>query len=262
MPFFEHLGELRKRLLISLVTVMVVFMATFNYSEQLFDGLLYPMKNDMSFQLKYPFMVSTAKSAEHHVAMVFLSPAEALWMHLKIAFIAAFGLALPVVLGQVWLFISPGLLANEKKYVLPFILLATMLFLAGASFCLFIVLPFALGFLMTYKTASLTPMISIGNYVDFTIKFILAFGAVFELPIVLVILTRMGVLTPKKLAEFRKYALVLAFVAAGILTPTPDAFNQMLMAVPIILLYEIGIVASRLFGKRRPAQEKDAAAQK
>jgi sec-independent protein translocase protein TatC len=108
-----------------------------------------------------------------------------------------------------------------------------------------------MGFLLTYKTESITPMLSVGNYVDFCLKFILAFGAIFELPIVIIFLTRMGFVTPKTLAKHRKYAIILAFVAAAFLTPTPDAFNQTLMAVPIIILYELGVLVSRIFVKRK-----------
>jgi len=128
---------------------------------------------------------------------------------------------------------------------------ASLLFLVGALFCFLLVLPFAMGFLLTYKTGSMTPMLSVGNYVDFCLKFILAFGAVFELPIIIVLLTRMGIVTPKTLAKNRKYAMLIAFIVAAILTPTPDAFNQTLMAVPIIVLYEVGILVSRLFVRKK-----------
>jgi sec-independent protein translocase protein TatC len=173
-------------------------------------------------------------------------------MNIKIAFVAGFILALPVIFHQLWKFISPGLFQKEKRYVVPFIFLATGLFLAGASFCFFIVLPFAMGFLLTYKVGDfLTPMLSVGNYIDFCLKFILAFGAIFELPIAIIFLTRMGIVTPKTLAKNRKYAILLAFVAAAILTPTPDAFNQTLMAIPIIILYEMSIIISRILGRRK-----------
>jgi sec-independent protein translocase protein TatC len=128
---------------------------------------------------------------------------------------------------------------------------ASLLFLVGASFCFLFVLPFAMGFLLTYKTESMTPMLSVGNYVDFCLKFILAFGAVFELPIVIVFLTRVGIVSPQTLAKNRKFAILFAFIIAAILTPTPDAFNQTLMAVPIIVLYEAGILVSRLFVRRK-----------
>jgi sec-independent protein translocase protein TatC len=136
--------------------------------------------------------------------------------------------------------------------VVPFIFSATGLFLVGGGFCFFIVLPLAMGFLLTYKVGDvLMPMLSVGQYVDFCLKFILAFGAIFELPIVILFLTKMGIVTPQTLAKHRKYAVLLAFVLAALLTPTPDAFNQTLMAVPIILLYEVGILLSYLVRRKR-----------
>lgn len=131
-----------------------------------------------------------------------------------------------MIFHQIWKFVSPGLLQKEKKYVLPFILAATGLFLLGAAFCFFIVLPFAMSFLLTYKVGDfLMPMLSVGQYVDFCLKFILAFGAIFELPIAIIFLTRMGLVTTATLSMNRKYAILIAFIAAAILTPTPDAFN-------------------------------------
>jgi sec-independent protein translocase protein TatC len=125
------------------------------------------------------------------------------------------------------------------------------LFLAGALFCFVIILPFAMTFLLGYKTGSLTPMITVGSYVDFCMKFILAFGAIFELPLAIIFLARFGIVSPGGLAKNRKYAILFSFIAAAILTPTPDAFNQTLMAVPIIILYEIGILLSRIIYRKK-----------
>ncbi len=135
--------------------------------------------------------------------------------------------------------------------MIPFIFFATSLFLVGALFCFGIVLPFAITFLLGYKTQNIAPMLSVGSYVDFCLKFILAFGIIFELPLVIVFLTKIGIVTPKTLAKNRKFAVLFAFIAGAILTPTPDAFNQTLMAVPIIILYEIGILFSRLMYRKR-----------
>lgn len=254
MPFTGHLSELRKRIVISLAGLIAGFALSFSYSEDIFQVLTLPLRSELSFTMKYPF-VSFVPLKIKNLSLVFLAPAEAFWMHLKVSLVAGLILSLPLILHQLWKFISPGLLAKEKRYVAPFVVTASLLFVAGAAFCFLIVLPFAMGFLLTYKTASLTPMLSVGNYVDFCLKFILAFGAVFELPIVIVFLTRMGIVTPKTLAKNRKYAVLLAFVAAAILTPTPDAFNQTLMAVPIIVLYEAGILVSRFFFKKKAAEQ-------
>jgi sec-independent protein translocase protein TatC len=250
MPFTEHLSELRKRIIVSLTALVIGFILSFNYSEQIFNALTLPLRSEISFGIHYPF-ISLIPTNIKNPSLVFLAPAEAFWMHLKVSFVAGLILSLPMILHQLWKFISPGLLLKERKYIGPFVVTASLLFLAGASFCFLFVLPFAMGFLLTYKTASMTPMLSVGSYVDFCLKFILSFGAVFELPIVIVLMTRMGIVTPKTLAKNRKYAILLAFVIAAILTPTPDAFNQTLMAVPIIVLYEAGILVSRFFVRKR-----------
>lgn len=250
MPFFSHLSELRTRILVCLGAILLCFVFTFSYSDELFNFLLLPLKKDLVFQLTAPY-IHFVNRAGAVLSLVFLEPAEAFWMQLKISMIAGVIISIPIILMQIWLFIAPGLKQNEKKYLLPFIIAGTGLFSMGAAFCFLVVLPFALNFLLTYKTASLTPMLSVGHYIDFILKFVIAFGIIFELPIVILLLTRIGIITPNKLAAFRKYAIVIAFIAAGILTPTPDAFNQTLMAVPIILLYEVGIIASRFFYKEK-----------
>ncbi len=255
MSLTGHLGELRKRITVSLIALLIAFMIAFNYSEEIFRLLMFPLKYNLSFSMGNPFInIVPQEKLSQTTKLVFLAPAEALWMNLKVSFVAGLMLALPVIFYQMWKFISPGLLAREKKYVLPFVISATGLFAVGSLFCLFIVLPFAMGFLLTYKVGDvMMPMLSIGKYVDFTLKFILAFGAVFELPIVIIFLTRMGLVTTKTLAKNRKYAVLVAFILAAMLTPTPDVFNQTLMAVPIIILYEIGILVSRIFMRRRAA---------
>lgn len=250
MPFTEHLTDLRKRIVNSVVALLACFVVSFAYSEELFKILTMPLRSELSFSMTYPFILLVPSKIQNP-SLVFLAPAEAFWMHMKVALVAAIIMSLPVVLHQLWKFISPGLLPREKKYVAPFIIIASGLFVAGAGFCFLFVLPFAMGFLLTYKTGSMTPMLSVGNYVDFCLKFILAFGAVFELPIVIVFLTRMGIVSPQTLSKNRKYAVLFAFVIAAVLTPTPDAFNQTLMAGPIYVLYEAGILASRIVNKKK-----------
>jgi sec-independent protein translocase protein TatC len=249
MPLTDHLSELRKRILVSVAVVGVAFIAVFNFSEKIFVVLTFPLRTELTLNLVKPYIHAVRKAAATN--LIFLSPAEAFWMHLKISFVAAIVLSSPVLFYQLWLFISPGLVEKEKKYLVPFIFSSTALFLIGALFCFIIVLPFAMTFLLGYKTENLTPMLSVGNYIDFCLKFILAFGAIFELPLLILFLTRFGIVTTKTLARHRKYAVLASFVLAAILTPTPDAFNQTLMALPIIILYEIGILISRLVHKKR-----------
>jgi sec-independent protein translocase protein TatC len=240
-----------------LVSAAVTFAATlvsFAFSEDIFKLLVFPLHSAMSFKAAYPYIELVPR--ESAKSLVFLGPAEAFWMHMKVAMISGVIVASPVIFYELWKFVSPGLMRKEKKLAVPFISISTGLFFIGSLFCFAIVLPFAINFLLTYKTQSLTPMLSVGKYIDFCLKFILAFGVIFELPVVIVFLTRMGVVTPKTLARNRKYAVLIAFVAAAILTPTPDAFNQLLMAVPIIFLYEGGVVASRIFMRRKREDDK------
>ncbi len=250
MSFFEHLGDFRKKITVSLIALCITFVVTFNYSEYIMKFIMFPLRYTLEFSVRKMYMYFAYHDKLQSTKLVFLSPAEGFWMNMKISLVAAFILALPVIFQQIWSFVAPGLHGKEKKYVIPFVFIATVLFLIGASFCFFIVLPFALSFLLTYKTGDfMMPMLSVGHYVDFCLKFVLAFGAVFELPVFIVFFTRMGLVTPKTLAKHRKYAIVAAFIIAAVLTPTPDAFNQTLMALPMIILYEVGILASRIFIK-------------
>ena len=248
MPLTEHLGELRRRLLISAVVFFAVFCACFYYSGTIFNILVLPMKFYPKLDLVYPYYHLIRRT--HVAELVFLAPAEAFWMYIKISAIAGLIVSLPFLLLQAWKFVSPGLIKKEKRLVAPFVIGGSTLFAAGAAFCYLVVLPFALNFLLTYQVQYVKPMISVGNYMDFCMKFILAFGIVFELPMFMVLLARMGFVSAAALAKNRKYAILAAFIVAAVLTPTPDAFNQTLMAVPIIVLYEIGIIAARLFTRK------------
>ncbi len=253
-PLTEHLDELRKRILIALVAVLIGFGLSFYFSEFIFKILTLPMHATLRFSFKKASFFYEAKNPE--LNLVFLAPAEALWMHFKISLISGMVLSSPIIFYEIWRFISPGLLEREKRFALPFVITTTFLFLIGVLFCFIIVLPFAMNFLLTYKTENLKPMLSVGRYIDFCLKFILAFGAIFELPVVVLFLTRTGIVTTEFLAKNRKYAILIAFILAALLTPTPDAFNQTLMAGPIIILYEIGILASRIFSRKKKSAEE------
>jgi sec-independent protein translocase protein TatC len=233
MSFMEHLGELRTRIVRALIGVLVGLAITLPFSEKIVDFLARPIKR-MGYTL------------------IFTSPTEAFWVQMKVALMAGLFLAAPAILWQVWRFVEPGLHQHEKKYAVPFILIGSVLFIGGGAFSLFVVTPYALNFLLSYARPGLTPMITLQNHVDFLLKFTLAFGIVFELPLGITLLARMGVVNARMLARNRKYAILGAFVVAAVLTPTPDIFNQTLMAGPLILLYEVGIISARIFG-RRPA---------
>jgi sec-independent protein translocase protein TatC len=233
MSFMEHLGELRTRIVRSLIALLVGLVIAFPASQWIVDYLARPVK-------------ATGNT------LVFLAVTEAFWVQMKVALIAGLFIASPAIMWQVWAFVAPGLYQNEKKYAAPFVIIGSLMFIAGGAFSLFVVTPYAINFMLSFARPGLQPMISIGSYIDFLLKFTLAFGLVFELPLALTLAARMGVVTPKALARNRKYAILGAFVAAAVLTPTPDAFNQCLMAGPLILLYEVGIVSARVFGRRTP----------
>lgn len=254
LPLTSHLSELRTRLIISISAIIILFAVSFTFSEKLFKLITIPLRSDLHLKMEAPFFKLIPKSSPIE-KLVFLAPAEAFWMHIKVSLVAGIILSIPLILYQIWRFVAPGLLQSERKYVGPFIITGTVLFLVGDLFCFTVVLPFAMGFLLTYKTESLTPMISVGSYTDFTLKFLLSFGLVFELPLVILFLTKMGIVTPKTLARNRKYAILVAFILAALLTPTPDAFNQTLMAVPIILLFEAGIMVSKIFSRKKKPHE-------
>lgn len=228
MPFLEHLGELRRRIVWSVVAIGIGILPSFYFSERIIQFL--------------------ARSLPGQPAQ--LTPTEVFWTNMKVAMITGLFLALPVVLFQVWLFVSPGLQRHERKFALPFVIIGTLFFAVGVTFALGVVVPFAVKFLMSYKTQNVVQVISIGSYVDFVLKFSLAFGVVFELPLAITLGARMGLVTPQFLARNRKYAILINFALAAILTPTPDIFNQTLMAGPLIVLYEVGILAARIFARR------------
>ncbi len=240
MSFFDHLTELRSRIIWSLVSAGVGLAVALFFTETVMKYLV-----------------------EHIIKVkpVFTTPTEAFWTYMKVAMIMGLFVSMPAILYQVWKFVAPGLHAHERKYAAPFILVSSLLFLLGGAFAIFVVVPFAMQFLVNFgQQQGLQPMISISSSIDFIVKFTLAFGLVFELPVVITILSMIGVVTPQFLSRNRKYAILINFVIAAILTPTPDIFNQTLMAAPMCLLYEVGIICARIFGRKRQPKPEAAAA--
>jgi sec-independent protein translocase protein TatC len=251
MPFLAHLEELRKRLIWSFSAIGVAFIGAFQFREYLVRLLQWPLTADLVIGKQFPFLGFQYKPAI--AKLTALAPAETLWTHFKVAFIAGLMVALPIVLYEIWRFVEPGLLSKEKRFALPFVILSSISFLLGVLFCFVIVMPMALQFLLTFDP-SIEQTPRFGEYVDFVLKFLLAFGAIFELPLAITIAARLGMVTPQFLAKNRKYAILINFIVAAILTPTPDVFNQSLMALPMCLLYEIGIIAARIVVRRKPAE--------
>jgi sec-independent protein translocase protein TatC len=229
MPITGHLEELRSRLL-KVIWALLAGMA-----------LSYAVSDILTGWLKRPLAAD----------LYFFSPTEAFWVAMKVSFFGGLFLSLPVILYQVWRFIAPGLLPNERRLVLPFVLIGCFFFISGLLFCYFVVAPFALTFLVGFGLEQgLKPVFSIGLYMDFLLKFLLAFGVAFELPLVITVLAKLGLVTPQFLSRHRRYAIFVNAILAAILTPTPDVFNMMLMMVPLLLFYELGIWGARLFGRK------------
>jgi len=229
-----HLQELRKRLILSFIAIGVGFFVCYALKESLFDILAAPLIN---------------KVMPSGGSLIFTSVAEAFFTYMKVAFIAGLILASPFVLYQIWAFVAPGLYQKEKRYAVPFVLGGSIFFAMGVLFGYYVAIPVAFKFLLGYATDFIKPMPSMKEYLSFSIKFLLAFGLVFEFPVVLVLLSRIGVIDAKMLARQRKYAILLIFVFAAVMTP-PDFISQVLMALPLMGLYELSILLSKLFGKK------------
>ncbi|MGD9818770.1 MAG: twin-arginine translocase subunit TatC [Desulfomonilaceae bacterium] len=245
MSFFEHLEELRARLIRAVIAIMIGFGLCIGFKERLYNIIADPI-----LRLLPP-----------DSSLVFTGLPDPFFIHLKVAFVVGLFLAFPFVLYQIWLFVKPGLLEHERKLALPTIIIATLLFYSGAAFAYFIVFPAAFSFFLGYETTVLKPMIAIKEYVSLVALLMLAFGAVFETAVLIVFLGLLGVVDSAFLKKGRRYFVVLAFIIAAILTPTPDVVNQVLMAVPMMLFYELGIQVLVIFERRRRKKEERVASE-
>jgi sec-independent protein translocase protein TatC len=244
-PFVAHLVELRDRLIKAMIAVGVVAAALFLYPG---PGALYDI-------LAAPLVAHLPKGATL-IATSVISP---FLVPLKILLMAAFLIALPVVLYQVWAFVAPGLYSHEKKLMLPLVISSTLLFFVGVAFCYYFVFGQVFSFIQSFAPKSITAAPDIEAYLSFVLTMFIAFGLAFEVPIVVIVLARLGVVSIQKLKEFRGYFIVLAFVIAAVITP-PDVVSQLALAVPMCLLYEVGIWAAQLFIKHTKAPEEGTAA--
>jgi len=241
-PFVQHLIELRDRLVKATIAVLVAGAALAIYPgpAELYDLLAAPL-------------VAQLPAGATLIATSVISP---FLVPLKILLMTAFLLALPVVLYQVWAFIAPGLYSHEKKLVLPLVVSSTLLFMVGVAFCYFFVFGQVFKFIQSFAPKSITAAPDIEAYLGFVISMFIAFGLAFEVPIVVIVLARMKVVTIEKLKDFRSYFIVLAFIIAAIVTP-PDVVSQLALAIPMCILYEIGIWAAQLFIKHTQAPDAD-----
>ena len=236
MPFTQHLDELRKRLIVCFAAVGVGFLIAFAFKEKIFEVLMRPWIRAMP--------------PGHEAKLIYTAPHEAFFTYLKVSFIAGLGLAIPVIIFQFWRFIAPGLYENEKKYLIPIVVLSSLFFLGGALFGYFLVFPVGFQFFTSFASDYITPLISTKEFLTFTFRVLLAFGFVFELPIFAFFLARLGLITAGFLRRQRKFAIVLIFIIAAMLTPGPDVFSQLLMAGPLLVLYEVSIWIVHFFGKK------------
>jgi sec-independent protein translocase protein TatC len=222
LPFTEHLDELRHRLIIIAIGVGAGFAVSYGFSQQILLFLQRPMPTQL----------------------VFIAPTEAFFVNLKAAFFAAVFLSTPLILFQVWKFVAPGLYEHERRYSFPFLIISTILFVVGGLFAYLVILPMALHFLLGQGGDLWQPNITLSNYLSFAMRIIMVAGLMFEFPVLIYFLTKIGIVTPEFLAKNRKYAFLAAFVVAAILTP-PDVFSQVLLALPLFLLFEVSIFVAK-----------------
>lgn len=233
MSFLDHLDELRKRLLYSFIALTVAFLACWAYAPRIFQVLEEPIRQYLPPGEKLAYTQLTAP----------------FFLYMKVAFFASIFVASPIILFQLWMFISPGLYRRERRYAAPFIVFATLFFVAGGYFGLKVVFPMACQFFLEMGKG-FNQVITVDDYFSFVSKMILAMGIVFETPILIFFLARLGIVTPAFLLQKFKYAVLLIFIISAVITPTPDMVTQSALAVPMILLYLLGIGISYAFGRR------------
>lgn len=229
-PFISHLIELRDRLLKVILCVLMVFIGTASYANELYSQLAAPL----------------LKRLPEHSTMIAIDVASPFFTPFKLAFLVAVFISIPFILYQFWGFVAPGLYKHEKRKMLPLLLASTLLFYAGAAFAYFLVFPLVFGYLTATAPAGVAVMTDITTYLDFVLAMFFAFGICFEVPIFTIVLVWTGITTPQQLGEMRPYVIVGVFVIAMFLTP-PDALSQTLLAIPMWMLFESGLVFSRFF---------------
>lgn len=239
MGLLDHLGELRQRLVRSVIFAAIGFAICWGFVDQLFDIIMHPL-------------LAVLPDGTH---AQYTTLPEAFFTRMEIAFVAGLFLASPAIFYQIWAFVAPGLYDDEKKYIIPIAFLSAVFFIAGGLFCYFIVFPFAFNFFISYSTPEIVMTPKISDYLSFVLKLIFAFGIIFEMPIFTLFLARLGILSAAMMRRFRKYAIVIIFILAAILTP-PDVISQLLMACPMLILYELSIGVAVIFGRKRPKPEQ------
>jgi sec-independent protein translocase protein TatC len=238
LPFTSHLEELRRRLIICFSAIGVCFVICYVFSKKLFEILMQPLISAMPPDGK----------------LIYTGLPEAFFTYLKVALLAGILLSVPILMYQLWMFIAPGLYDKEKRWVLPIVFLSSFFFMGGALFGYFVVFPFGFKFFMGFASDYIRALPSMREYLGFSAKLLFAFGVVFEMPLFITFLAKLGIVDVKFLRTKRRYAILLFFVFAAILTP-PDVITQIMMAGPLILLYEVSILGAKLFGKKKAKED-------
>jgi len=228
LTLIEHLEELRYRIIVCFVSIIIFSLISYRYARQILDTLTRPIEK-----------------------LVFISPLELFLVYLKISLMGGLILSSPIIFYQIWRFIMDGLYPSERKYIKIFFPFSIFLFILGVSFAYFLVIPWGIKFLLSFSTDKIIPMISVSRYLSFILVLIFATGIVFETPLVIILLTKLGIVTPQILRKKWRYAVVLAFVISAIITPTVDIFTQFLLAIPIIFLYAISLLLCKFIYRKK-----------
>ncbi len=237
-PFISHLKELRDRILICVIALGVCFIFTFYFKEKIFDFLMQPFIKVMPEKSSFIFTYVT----------------EAFITYFKMSVVAAAFISSPVILYELWMFISPGLYEKEKRYVFPFIFFGSLCFICGALFCYYVVMPNMYRFFVSYASEFVIPMPDLKGYMSLTLRMLIVFGLIFELPLLAFFLSKIGIINHKLLSSKRRYAILGIFILSAVITP-PDVTSQILMAIPLWGLYELSILITRFFGKKVAGDE-------
>ena len=233
LTFLGHLAELRKRLIRSLIAVVITSILAFIFAEQIFDILISPAPQDIN--------------------LIYIEMTEMIGTYMRVCLVSGIILAMPYLTYQLIMFVSPALTSKEKRYVYLILPWIALMFAAGVVFAYFILIPRITEFLLTWPPGIATPQPRIGNYINVVTRLLLMVGLVFEMPVLTTFLARIGIIKPKWLADKRRTAIILAFILAAIITPTIDPINQSLVAVPLVILYEMSIWLAKLVYKKEPA---------
>jgi sec-independent protein translocase protein TatC len=233
-PFLGHLEELRKRLVVCAIAIGIGFVISYVFAKQLFSYLISPL----------------TKVLPDDSRLIFTNLPEMFIAYIKVALVAGIILAIPVIFYQLWMFLAPALYQKEKRYIIPFVLFSSILFAVGALFGYLVVFPYGFKFFLSFATEDIQALPSVKQYFSFAIRLLLAFGLVFEMPIVVLFITKIGLITPDSMKKFRKFAILCSFILAAILTP-PDVATQLMMALPLIILYEISIFLSKAMYRKK-----------